>query len=142
MRTFGWIFFSLGMLFLAIAAGAWLFGAIFRMQAEQATGTVIDVPVRHYADGNAYCPVVRFRARQGGTYTHYSDICSWPPSYEVGQEVRIYYDPQNPERVQMEDFFGTWFIPLLFGFMGLVFGSIGYFTLFPNLLSKYLTKPA
>lgn len=38
VRSFGWVFFGIGMLFLAIAVGAWLLGAVFRMQAEQVTG--------------------------------------------------------------------------------------------------------
>lgn len=131
MRTFGWVFFGLGVLFLGIAIIIWAWGAAFRIGAVEVTGRVSEVILSPRSDGNVYCPAVRYTTRSGQTFTHYSNICSWPAAYEVGQEVRMFYDASDPERAQMDDFFGTWFLPLLFGFLGLVFGGVGYFTLFP-----------
>ncbi|MEX2160601.1 MAG: DUF3592 domain-containing protein [Anaerolineales bacterium] len=140
MRTFGLVFFGLGLVFLGLAIAIWASGAVFRLQAERVTGTVVEVELRHYADGNSYCPVVRFTTRDRQIFTHYSDICSWPASYEQGQQVGMYYDPDDPQQVQLDDFFGIWFLPLLFGFMGLVFGPIGYFALFPAVLTRLFPK--
>jgi hypothetical protein len=137
LRSFGWTFFGLGVVLLAAALLIWAFGAAFRLNALQTTGTVVEVELRHFSDGNAYCPVVRYTTSSGRDYTHYSNICSWPASYQQGQDVRVYYDPQDPGHVQLNDFFGIWFLPLLFGFMGLVFAPIGFFALFPNVIASW-----
>jgi hypothetical protein len=111
MKTFGWIFFGIGLALLAIALIAAGLAISFRMGAEKVNGTVIENELRHYSDGNSYCPVVRFTTRLGQPYTHFSDVCSWPPSFEVGQQVTIYYDPKNPNSSQLDSFLGVWFIP-------------------------------
>ena len=82
MRTFGIVFVVIGLTFLAIALGSFLYGTWFRVQAEKVDGVVTEVVLRPYADGNAYCPVIRYSMIGGSTYTHSSDICSWPASYE------------------------------------------------------------
>lgn len=105
MRAFVLVFVGLGLLFLTIAGGAFLYGTWFRIQAEKVDGAVVEVALRHYADGNAYCPVTRYSVSGGHSYTHYSDICSWPASYEQGQRVQLYVDRADPERVQLNDFF-------------------------------------
>ncbi|HLD93255.1 MAG TPA: hypothetical protein VI703_03545 [Anaerolineales bacterium] len=76
MRAFVLVFVGLGLLFLTIAGGAFLYGTWFRIQAEKVDGAVVEVALRHYADGNAYCPVIRYSVSGGHSYTHYSDICS------------------------------------------------------------------
>jgi hypothetical protein len=126
MRTFSFIFLGIGLLLLAIALSVFLYGSWFRIQAEKVDGTVVEVELRHYADGNAYCPVIRYSVSGGRSYTHASDICSWPASYEEGQQVRLYVDRAEPQRVQLNDFFSIWFLPLLLGFLGAVFAGVGY----------------
>jgi hypothetical protein len=126
MRSFSLVFLGIGFLFLAIAIGVFLFGSWFRIQAEKVDGIVTDVVLRPYADGNAYCPVIKYSVLGGATYTHNSDLCSWPASYEQGQHVTLYVDRIDPERVQLNDFFSIWFFPLLFGFIGLIFAGVGY----------------
>jgi hypothetical protein len=125
---FSILFLGLGLLLLAIAAAIFLYGAWFRINSETVTGTVTEVQLRHYADGNAYCPVIRYLVSGGLSFTHYSDFCSWPASYEQGQQVRLYVDRNDPQHVQLHDFFSIWFLPLLFGFMGAVFAGVGYWS--------------
>lgn len=139
-RLPGMIFFGIGLAMLAVALIVGGLAISFRMGADMATGTVSENELRHYSDGNSYCPIVDFTTRLGQTYSHHSDVCSWPPSFEVGQKVTIYYDPANPNNSQLDSFLGVWFIPVLFTFMGLVFGGIGYFILFPNLLAQFFKK--
>lgn len=126
MRSFGLVFLGVGLLLLAIAAGSFLYGAWFRAQSQAVDGTVVEVALRHYADGNAYCPVIRYSVSGGRTHTHNSDICSWPSSYQVGERVRLFVNRSDPERVQLNDFFSIWFFPLLMGFIGAIFSGIGF----------------
>jgi hypothetical protein len=139
-RLPGLIFFGIGLVMLAVALVIGGLAISFRMGAERVTGTVSEVELRHYSDGNSYCPIVQYNTRLGQTYSHNSDVCSWPPSFEVGQLVTIYYDPANPSNSQLDSFMGVWFIPALFTFMGGVFGTIGYFFLFPNVLRQIFKK--
>ena len=142
MRTFGIVFVVIGLTFLAIALGSFLYGTWFRVQAEKVDGVVTEVVLRPYADGNAYCPVIRYSMIGGSTYTHSSDICSWPASHEPGQHVTLYVDRTDPERVQLNDFFSIWFFPLLFGFMGAIFAGVGYWVLQSGLGFVLPTSPA
>lgn len=126
MRSFALVFLGIGLIFPAIAVGSFLYGSWFRIQAERVDGVVTEVVLRPYADGNAYCPVIRYSVIGGATYTHHSDICSWPSFYEQGQHVILYVDRIDPQRVQLSDFFSMWFLPILFVFMGAIFGGVGY----------------
>lgn len=125
MRSGGVIFLGVGGLLLAIAL-AWTGWVLyFRASSQNVMGTVAQEVLTPLSDGNAYCPVIRYTTRTGRTLEHYSNVCSWPAAYEVGDQVRVYYDPLDPQRVQVNDLFGTWFVPLLLGFMGIVFGGVG-----------------
>lgn len=125
MRTGAAITLGIGLIMLLVALA--LAGNVFwfRTHAIRVTGTVIDVPLTALPDGNAYCPVIRFTTREGQSVDYYSNVCSWPPAYKQGQQVVIYYDRADPERVQFVNFFGTWFLPLLFGFLGILFTFSG-----------------
>ncbi len=125
MRNSALVFLGIGLLFLAIAAGAFLYGAWFRINAQKVDGVVTDVVLTAYAEGNAYCPVIRYSVLGGASYTHHSDICSWPAAYEQGQHVTLYVDRADPDHVQLNDFFSTWFLTLLFIFLGAIFGGVG-----------------
>lgn len=140
MRSPGLIFLVVGLIMLAVALFAWLNGTWFRIRADEVTGTVVEVRLTAYSDGNAYCPVVRYTPRLGEPLTHYSNICSWPAAYEQGQQVTMYGDRLDPEHVQMQDFFGIWFLPLFLGFMGTVFTSVGFFTTWPGWLQDRWAK--
>jgi hypothetical protein len=118
----------------------WLSGTWFRIQADEVTGTVIDLRLSASSDGDSYCPVVQYRTRNGQTLTHYSNICSWPAAYERGQQVTMHVDHIDPELVQMDDFFGIWFLPLFLGFMGAVFSAVGFFTTWPGWLQDRWAK--
>ncbi|MEX1071945.1 MAG: DUF3592 domain-containing protein [Anaerolineales bacterium] len=136
MRSPGLIFLVVGLIMLAVALFVWLNGTWFRIQADEVIGTVVEVRLTAYSDGNAYCPVVRYRSHSGETLTHYSNICSSPAAYEQGQQVTMYVDRTDPERVQMDDFFGIWFLPLFLGFMGTIFSGVGFFTEWPGFLQS------
>lgn len=121
MRTLGTIFVAVGVIALLAALVNFTSGVWFRTRAEEVTGEVVEVALRHYADGNAYCPVIRYTTRDSQTFVHKSDICAWPAAYQQGEQVRMYVDPTNPENVQLHSFFAVWFFPPAYGFLGLPF---------------------
>jgi hypothetical protein len=52
-------------------------------------------------------------------------VGSRPAAFDVGEAVAILYDPVNPRDARINSFFQLWFAPLILGFLGLVFTSIG-----------------
>lgn len=136
------IMLGIGAILLLIAGTVAVQGFWFRSNAVKVTGTVVEEVLTAYADGNAYCPLIRYNTREGRTYEHQSNICAWPPAYEEGQHITVYYDRANPKTVQLDSLFANWFFPLLFGFLGVVFSFSGASMLsggwlFDNLIERY-----
>lgn len=114
-------FFLMGLAFV-IGGGVALERTLaFRQSAEEATGRVVDL-VRGQ---DTYAPLVEYRAADGQTYTFVSSTSSNPPRYNPGEEVPVLYDPGDPYHARIDRWMETWFLPLLFGFVGLVFTGVG-----------------
>jgi hypothetical protein len=140
MRIGGAVMLAVGLTMLTLALGIAGWVLWFRSNSQSVMGTVVAEVLTPYSDGNAYCPVVQYTTRNGQTLEHYSNICAWPATYQVGDEVRMYYNPLNPTSVQMSNFFGTWFMPLLFGFMGVIFTASGIGMLAPDFVFNLLNR--
>lgn len=80
---------------------------------ETTTGTVIELKESE-SDGSCcvYSPVVEFETN-GQTYTFESDNASYPPEYEVGEEVRVIYNPENPGNAQINKASERWLMPII-----------------------------
>jgi Protein of unknown function (DUF3592) len=82
---------------------------------------------RHgYQTGTAYRAIVQFTDRSGETVVHQDWISFNPPSFFVGQHVRIFYDPQHSRASMIDRGPKNYYLPLfLAAFGGLaVLGSI------------------
>jgi hypothetical protein len=81
---------------------------------ETTTGIVTKLEESSDSDGTCctYSPVIEFRA-SGQTYTFESDNASYPPEYEVGQEVNILYNPQKPNNAQINKPLERWLMPVI-----------------------------
>ncbi len=44
----------------------------------------------------------------GKTYVFFDNECTWPPIYEVGDEVKVIYDPESPNISYMFSLIGYW----------------------------------
>jgi hypothetical protein len=45
--------------------------------------------------------------------------------YDIGDTVTVYYNPENPRDMFINDFMHVWFTPVLLGGLGTLFGGIG-----------------
>lgn len=108
----------LGNLFLA---GFCLWGVYaaytsWTLQSEgiRTTGTVVGLDERSDGDGGCctYVPVIEFQANDR-TYTFEGDNASYPPAYEVGEQVNVLYHPANPDTAQIDSFFERWVFPII-----------------------------
>lgn len=95
-------------------------------RAETAAGSVIDLIGERDSDGGTvYYPRVRYVTRSGETVEFTAAVGSSPPSFDVGEEVSVLYDPAAPEEARIDTFFQLWFGAVILGGIGLVFTLIG-----------------
>lgn len=78
------------------------------------TGTVVRLDERSSSEGGCctYVPVVDFQV-QDQIYTLEGDNASYPPAYDVGEQVEVRYDPANPHTAQIDSRFERWVFPVL-----------------------------
>jgi Protein of unknown function (DUF3592) len=126
-----------GLAFAAIGFAIAASGARFRRRAEQAQGTVTEVrAVASPGDpstgplsgttGPHYRPVVTFPMPDGREVEAESRFAGNPAPARVGDTVRVFYDPKDPTRIQIDTAVGRGGC-LAFGliFVGAVLFAIG-----------------
>ena len=114
MKIAGIIIAVIGVMFMGL--GVYLFSKeqLFLQRAELTaavvtsnklftyTGQVNEYGVQHY-----YCSEFQFQTRAGQRVSFEEQSCGQldqPPDYQVGQQVDVYYDPQDPvNTVQMRE---------------------------------------
>jgi len=138
-RFFGVIGLLVGLAFLFVG-GFWIhyphldafLGLIAK--SDSAMGQVVENrPVRVYPGSGSrtlpytsYQAVVRFIDRNGQTITFADKLAFSRPSFHVGQDVRIFYDPRDAQHAMIDRGWKNFVIPgicLMFGGL-IVLGSI------------------
>jgi Protein of unknown function (DUF3592) len=71
----------------------------FHQRARNADGIVVDMScgVAAYAGPVAYHPVLQFRTREGRVVRATSRVGSYPAPAQIGERVKVAYDPRDPE---------------------------------------------
>jgi hypothetical protein len=118
MKTQRWAYLGLGVLMLVLGAFFYFNANQFRGNAEKATGTVVDFA----AVGENTCPIVRFTTSSGQNVDAVADVCS----AQMGDSVEIFYDPDQPDRIQVDNPTQSLYIPaflVVFGLYCLVQGT-------------------
>ena len=104
---FAWLFFGIwalvGLVFVLVA---WILRRVRLRRAERCTacvtGTVVELEYRHRGEqGGAYYPVVEFPVN-GQKHRVRSSCGSRPARYAAGDSVTVRYDPENPDRFELE----------------------------------------
>ena len=124
---------------LGILAGAVL---VYQYQSRQqkervpAQGEVIALVLRKIRMGNpgTYHPVVKFRAANGQEVPFESLFGALPAIHEVGQSIKVLYDPTDPRKAEIFTPLSRWTNIVAWVVMGLVFLFMGSFFLLPRLL--------
>lgn len=81
---------------------------------ETTTGIVTRMEESESNEGGCcvYSPVIEFQVN-GQTYSFDGDTASYPPEYEVGEEVRVLYNPADPNNAQINKFSERWLMPII-----------------------------
>jgi hypothetical protein len=127
MKKFLNLFTGFGLLMVGIAAIIYMSGVSFRNRAELTTGTVTGFSTVTDSDDNTvtYCPSIRFATSTGQEVIHNSHVCNSPPAHQVGDQVEIYYDPENPGKAQVKNFWSQYLVVSILGCIGLPFVLFG-----------------
>jgi hypothetical protein len=102
----------------------------FISRAVEADGRVTDLERSRSSSSSGgssttYRPVVEFTTATGKHIEFVSSVGSSPPSYRVGEAVKVLYHPADPQRARIKSFFQLWFGFLIVFALGLVFATIG-----------------
>ena len=113
-----------------IAGFLYLGEANFLRHAELTTATVTTVKRQLSVDeGHSFCPVFEFTTRDGQSESYLSNVCTSPASYKVGDQEQLYYDPQNPQHVQMKNFWSEYTAVFVLGVVGAPFFLLAMYAL-------------
>ncbi|WP_027908294.1 DUF3592 domain-containing protein [Pseudomonas sp. URMO17WK12:I4] len=123
-----WIFPGIGALMLAGAVGIQVARLSDQAHMARTEGSVVDI------EGG--CPTVSFTSLDGTLGEYHSGTCSTPPSFDIGERVTVYYDPQNLERARIDSFEQNWIGSLILGGIGAVFLALGLLFVLPPLFGK------
>ena len=103
-------------------------------KSTKTTGVVVNVEAHEgmYQDigrtrNTLYKPTVRFQTADGRVIDYTPNTSNSWSNYRVGENVPVYYDPQQPEKAIVGTTFKLWFPFFLFGFAGGIFSLVGAF---------------
>ena len=89
-----------------------------------------------------YHPYVKFVDEKGVTFYFKSSRGSNPSRYEIGEEIKILYDPKSPKEARVKGFtsnsLDAYMFSIILGGMGVVFSIIGLGLLLTNKNKKNL----
>ncbi len=83
-------------------------------EGQTTTGIVVRLEESDSSDGGCcvYSPVIEFDAN-GQTYSFEGDNASYPPAYDVGEEVSVLYHPSDPNTAQINKWTERWLFPII-----------------------------
>ena len=120
-------------IFLAVAAVMLALGFFFLARTRRflrtaldATGTIVDLVESSGSEGGTvYQAVVEFQTADGRSVRWQETMASNPPAGEPGHDVAMKYDPADPSKARIAKATRMWFMPVLFGALGLLFLGLG-----------------
>ncbi|HRI78027.1 MAG TPA: DUF3592 domain-containing protein [Cyclobacteriaceae bacterium] len=129
-KVVGSIFMTVGAIMLGIAAYVVSSHYKFEQRAQKVKGTVIDY--HSYESKNddgsyttMYTPTYEY-SFNGKSYKYTSNTSSSSQEYQINDAVQILVDPLDPQNPLIDNFWEKWFLPVLLGFMGTLFGGLGF----------------
>jgi hypothetical protein len=135
--TLGIVFSLVGGLLALIGLFLFIRTRIFIGNAQEVKGTVLQLVYSRSSSsssGGGYAPVYQFRTIDGQSITIQDSLSSNPPGFQVGQEIDVLYESGNPQKARINKWMNLYFVPVLLGGMGLIFGGVGIVIVFPQVL--------
>jgi hypothetical protein len=122
----GLIFLGVGAIQLGLGIFFFVRTRRFLRTAVEATGTIVELLESSGSEGGTvYQAVVEFQTADGRSIRWQEAMASNPPAGQQGDQLLMKYDPVNPQRARIARATRLWFLPGLFGLLGLLFFAIG-----------------
>jgi hypothetical protein len=123
-----------GSCFLLVAIGWTAYEGFFLTHSSKTQGTVIanvasQVPADPQTNTAAhtnYCPQFRYQSADEATHSVTASMCSDPPSFTIGEQVRVRYSNWDYDHAQIASFGDRWGFVLVFGIAAAVLLPIGF----------------
>lgn len=90
-----------------------------------AEAMVVDLKVSSDSDGDTYAPVFEFSTHDHQSVQYLEAVYSSPSSWSVGDHARIFYDPQNTQKVMVCTYWGMFRWPVILLAIAMPFLVIG-----------------
>ena len=129
-RTVGLIFMCIGIPMLAFGFYYFYDNYIFSQHAIPVVGRVIDYDSYYSSDSDGggstmYTPIYEY-TYNGNRKTHAGTVSSSSRPYDLGEEVEILVDQDDPNHVLVNTFWDRYFAVVMLGFLGTLFTGLGY----------------
>lgn len=100
---------------------------MFLESANPAVGRVVDLKERDSTDAGSstWAAVVEYTDPAGKELQFVDPFSSSPPSYDVGDTVKVLYARENPSDARIDRGLVNYWLPVLFGVMGALFLLMG-----------------
>lgn len=138
MKTYAGIIKIVRTVFLLVGIGLLVAAGIFTErtnrfvgQAMTTSGEVVELVRSRSSNSSSgtrnytYKPRVRYTAPDGKVVEFQSNVGSNPPSFAIGEQVKVLYDREDPTDARIDDFVSLWLLPLILGGIGTVFFITG-----------------
>ena len=122
----GVIFIAIGAVFIGLGIFFFIRTRRFLRTAVETTGTIVELRESSGSEGGTvYSAVVDFQTADGRSIRWEESMASNPPAGQPGEQLVMKYDPANPNKARIAKATRMWFMPVLFGGLGLLFFVIG-----------------
>ena len=122
----GVIFLGIGAVMIGLAIIFFSRTRRFLRTAVEATGTILELRESSGSEGGTvYSAVVEFQTADGRSIRWEESMASNPPAGQPGEQLVMKYDPANPQKARIAKATRMWFMPMLFGGLGLLFLGLG-----------------
>ncbi|MBR1750488.1 MAG: DUF3592 domain-containing protein [Ruminococcus sp.] len=119
-KLLGGIFLAIG---LVISVVCLLVVHFTNENRKLCTETTMAVVTENREHGEGYAAVFRYTASNGNVYEKISDVSSDPPMHNVGDEVELHYQPDDPNNFYADDM--MWLVRTILYSISGIFFSIG-----------------
>ena len=122
----GVIFIAIGAVFIGLGIFFFIRTRRFLRTAVETAGTIVELRESSGSEGGTvYSAVVEFQTADGRSIRWEESMASNPPAGQPGEQLVMKYDPANPNKARIAKATRMWFMPMLFGGLGLLFFVIG-----------------
>jgi hypothetical protein len=122
----GVIFVAIGAVFIGLGIFFFIRTRRFLRTAAEAPGTIVELRESSGSEGGTvYSAVVEFQTADSRSIRWEESMASNPPAGQPGDTLVMKYDPANPNKARIAKATRMWFMPMLFGGLGLLFFVIG-----------------